>query len=65
MFRYSSGDYKLAVNMISNGSVPVKELITGKVPFESAERAFQDVKDGKGIKMLIEGVKDCMWSLFP
>ena len=58
MFRYSSGDYQLAVVMISNGSVPVKELITSKVPFSSAETAFQDVKEGKGIKTLIEGVKD-------
>ncbi|KAI9656543.1 MAG: hypothetical protein M1821_004750 [Bathelium mastoideum] len=57
-FRYSSGDYQLAVVMISNGSVPVKELITGKVPFGSAEKAFQDVKEGKGIKTLIEGVQD-------
>ncbi|KAL9088010.1 MAG: hypothetical protein Q9165_006351 [Trypethelium subeluteriae] len=56
-FRYSSGDYQLAVTMISNGSVPVKELISGKVPFDSAELAFQDVRDGKGIKTLIEGVK--------
>lgn len=44
--------------MISSGRVPVKELITGKVSFDSAEVAFQDVKDGKGIKTLIEGVKD-------
>ncbi|KAF2234090.1 putative xylitol dehydrogenase [Viridothelium virens] len=57
-FRYSSGDYQLAVTMIANGSVPVKELISGKVPFDSAELAFQDVRDGKGIKTLIEGVKD-------
>lgn len=58
MSRYSSGDYQLAVVMISNGSVPVKELITNRVPFSSAEKAFQNVKEGKGIKTLIEGVED-------
>ena len=57
-FRYGSGDYKLAVELIASGKVKVKELITGKVEFTEAEQAFKDVKAGKGIKMLIEGVKD-------
>ncbi|KAI9788831.1 MAG: hypothetical protein M1833_002797 [Piccolia ochrophora] len=57
-FRYSSGDYKLAVELIASGKIAVKELITGKVAFEQAEEAFHDVKAGKGIKILIEGVKD-------
>lgn len=33
----------------------VKELITGTVKFRDAEDAFHKVKDGKGIKTLIEG----------
>ncbi len=57
-FRYGSGDYKLAVELIANGKISVKELISGKVAFKEAEQAFQDVKAGKGIKILIEGVKD-------
>ncbi|KAK5168539.1 putative xylitol dehydrogenase [Cryomyces antarcticus] len=57
-FRYGSGDYQLAVEMLAAGRISVKELITGKVAFTEAEKAFQDVKAGKGIKMLIEGVKD-------
>ena len=57
-FRYGSGDYKLAVELIASGKVKVTELITGKVEFTEAEQAFKDVKAGKGIKMLIEGVKD-------
>ncbi|TKA70917.1 putative D-xylulose reductase A [Cryomyces minteri] len=57
-FRYGSGDYQLAVEMLAAGRISVKELITGKVAFTEAERAFEDVKAGKGIKMLIEGVKD-------
>jgi len=54
-FRYGSGDYKLAVDLVASGKVGVKELITGKVKFEDAESAFKDVKAGKGIKILIEG----------
>ncbi|KAG9235978.1 xylitol dehydrogenase [Amylocarpus encephaloides] len=54
-FRYSSGDYKLAVELVASGKVDVNKLITGKVKFEDAEQAFSDVKAGKGIKILIKG----------
>ena len=57
-FRYSAGDYKLAVDLLSAGKISVKELITGKVPFREAEKAFKDVLAGRGIKTLIEGVED-------
>ena len=36
----------------------VKELITGQVKFEAAEKAFEEVKAAKGIKTLIAGVED-------
>lgn len=54
-FRYSEGDYRMVVEMISTGKISVKELITGKVKFDDAEQAFKDVKEAKGIKTLIEG----------
>jgi D-xylulose reductase len=54
-FRYGSGDYKLAVELVSCGKVNVRKLITGIVRFEQAEEAFKDVKAGKGIKILIAG----------
>lgn len=54
-FRYGSGDYKLAVELVATGKVDVKKLITGTVKFEDAEQAFVDVKAGKGIKVLIAG----------
>lgn len=54
-FRYGSGDYKLAVNLVASGKVSVKELITGVVKFGNAEQAFKEVKAGKGIKTLIAG----------
>lgn len=55
-FRYGSGDYKLAVELIESGKINVKELVTGVVKFTDAENAFIDVKAGKGIKTLIAGV---------
>lgn len=54
-FRYKEGDYPLAINLVSTGGLSVKELITGKVKFKEAEKAFEEVKAGKGIKILIEG----------
>lgn len=57
-FRYGSGDYKLAVEFIRTGRVDVKSLITGKVKFTDAEKAFGEVKAARGIKTLIEGVED-------
>ena len=55
-FRYGSGDYKLAVDLVSTGRVDVKKLITGTVKFEQAEQAFKEVKAGQGIKTLIAGI---------
>jgi D-xylulose reductase len=52
-FRYGSGDYKLAVQLVAGGKVDVKSLISRKVKFEEAEEAFKDIKAGKGIKVLI------------
>jgi D-xylulose reductase len=55
-FRYGSGDYKLAIELVASGKVNVKDLITGQVSFEDAERAIKDVKAGKGIKTIIAGI---------
>jgi len=57
-FRYGPGDYKLAVELVATGRVNVKELISRKVAFGDAEQAFMDVKEGKAIKILIEGPHD-------
>lgn len=56
-FRYGSGDYKLAVELVASGKINVKDLITGTVEFHNAEQAFKEVKAGKGIKTLIAGVE--------
>ncbi|KAL1958972.1 hypothetical protein VTO42DRAFT_3525 [Malbranchea cinnamomea] len=56
-FRYNSGDYKLALELLASGRVKAKELVTKVVEFEKAEEAFLEVKAGKGIKTLIQGPK--------
>lgn len=57
-FRYGPGDYGLAVELIASGRVTVKDLITGRVKFEDAEKAFEKVRIGQGIKTLIDGPLD-------
>ena len=54
-FRYGSGDYRLAVQMVERGLLDVKRLVTGVVRFERAEEAIQKVKGGQVIKVLIQG----------
>ena len=52
-FRYASGDYKTAVDLVATGKVQIHQLVTSKVSFSDAEKAFCDAKAGKGIKILI------------
>ncbi|EEY23785.1 D-xylulose reductase A like protein [Verticillium longisporum] len=54
-FRYGPGDYKLAIDLVANGSVNVKKLISEVVSFQEAEDAFKKVKQGQVIKVLIKG----------
>ncbi|KAK4144810.1 chaperonin 10-like protein [Dichotomopilus funicola] len=54
-FRYGSGDYKLAIDLVAAGKVDVKALVNGVVAFKDAEEAFQKVKEGQVIKILIAG----------
>ena len=42
-FRYSAGDFELAVGLIADGRVGARDLVTGKVPFLEAERAYGEV----------------------
>lgn len=57
-FRYSSGDFKLALGLISEGKLSVKELITKKVEFGKAVEAWETTRKGEGIKTLIRGIRD-------
>ncbi|KAL8298208.1 hypothetical protein RB601_002659 [Gaeumannomyces tritici] len=54
-FRYGSGDYKLAIDLVAQGKVDLKALISETVAFGRAEDAFNKVKEGQVIKVLIAG----------
>ena len=57
-FRYSSGDFDLAMHLLESKKVMVQELITDIVPFEKATSAWENTREGRGIKTLIQGPKD-------
>ncbi|ODM19415.1 putative D-xylulose reductase A [Aspergillus cristatus] len=57
-FRYATGDYKLAIELLATQKVKALDLVTDIVKFEDAQRAFQQGKDRNGIKTLIAGVED-------
>ena len=54
-FRYNSGDFKLALELVSTGAVKAKDLISETVPFNQAEKAYEKVKAGQAVKILIAG----------
>ncbi|KAK9463455.1 chaperonin 10-like protein [Lipomyces oligophaga] len=56
-FRYGPGDYELAVKLVATGLVNVKDLITHRVKFTDAEKAFKLVMDPSAgaVKVLIAG----------
>jgi L-iditol 2-dehydrogenase len=45
---------KRALELISNGAVPVADLITHRLPLDRVLDAFQIVADGEGIKVTVE-----------
>jgi D-xylulose reductase len=57
-FRYGSGDFELAVDLLRRGVVQVEELITDIVEFEHATFAWDSTQKGQGIKNMIRGVQD-------
>ncbi|KAF1954604.1 GroES-like protein [Byssothecium circinans] len=57
-FRYSWGDYELAVSLLSKGTIDVKPLISSTSSFEDATVAWEKTKKGEGIKNLIRGVQN-------
>lgn len=56
--RYFGGDFKIALDLISEGKVDAKKLISKQFDFEQATEAWETTKKGEGIKNLIRGVKD-------
>jgi D-xylulose reductase len=56
-FRYGSGDYALAVSLLTRGMIDTKPLISSTTGFEDATLAWQKTAKGEGIKNLIRGVQ--------
>lgn len=56
--RYLPGSYSAAIDLISNGKINAKGLVTHRFKFEQAEEAFELVKAGRSdvFKVMIEGV---------
>lgn len=54
-FRYKSGDYETALELVASGKLDVKPCISREVDFLDAEAAFGDTRAAKGIKTLIKG----------
>lgn len=55
-FRYSAGDYELAIGLLKTGRVEVKPLISSTTDFGKATEAWEKTARGEGIKNLIRGV---------
>lgn len=58
VFRYGPGDFDMAVRLVAEGKVKVKELISRVVGFEDATEAWEIAGRGEGIKTLIKGLSD-------
>jgi len=57
-FRYGPGDYDMAIHLLEEGKVRLKDLISGVDPFEMATTAWERTKRGEGIKNLVQGPQD-------
>lgn len=54
-FRYCVDDYRLAVQLLNDKKIIVKPLITHRFKFDQAIEAYEFSKQGKSIKIMIEG----------
>ncbi|GMM35352.1 hypothetical protein DASC09_026770 [Saccharomycopsis crataegensis] len=57
-FRYSFGDYRDAVQLLSSGKVNSKLIITHRFKFKQAKEAYEFAGTGKAVKIIIEGPTD-------
>ncbi|KAH7138715.1 chaperonin 10-like protein [Dendryphion nanum] len=57
-FRYASGDFEMAVQLMESGDIRVKELISSVVEFGDVREAWERTARGEGVKNLIRGVRN-------
>lgn len=53
-FRYGAGDFELALQLLTEGKLAVRSLISRVVPFDQAIDAWETTRRGEGIKILIQ-----------
>jgi L-iditol 2-dehydrogenase len=53
VFHFSPDDVKEAYNLLKNGKIRVKELISGRYPLKDTKKAFLKLSKGEGIKYAI------------
>lgn len=54
-FRYNTGDFRVAIDVLESGTFPLKSLITNIFDFEQTTDAWEETKHGRGIKNMIRG----------
>lgn len=54
-FRYCVDDYKYAVQLLKEKKIKVGKLVTDRFKFEDSIKAYEFAKEGKSIKIMIEG----------
>ncbi|OAP55494.1 hypothetical protein AYL99_10467 [Fonsecaea erecta] len=54
-FRYNQGDFKVAMDVLEAGTLPLKSLISNIFDFEQTTDAWEATKQGRGIKNMIRG----------
>jgi L-iditol 2-dehydrogenase len=54
-FRYGPGDYKLAISLLDSRRIRLEGLVTHDFAFTESEKAFNNVKERNGIKIIIYG----------
>jgi len=57
-FRYNAGDFDLAMHLLGERKVSVKELISSIEPFERTTEQWEKTRRGDGIKNLVRGPQD-------
>ena len=51
---YERGDFEEALRLLSSGAIPTKELITDVVDLAEAATAFERLRAGKAMKVLVD-----------
>lgn len=52
VFRYAN-QYERAIELISQGRIDVTKLITARYPLEKANEAFEALRGGKELKVIV------------